>query len=127
MGIRFAGRIFSHKITIYKMLTSILGIGLTKANSIITELGIHRNLLLEFLTNAQCKNLNTLIHASGAIEGKLQQVYTLNLEEMLVLYSYRSLRFQAGLPVRGQRTHSNARTQRKNPNITLLNTLRANN
>ncbi|OFZ11218.1 MAG: 30S ribosomal protein S13 [Bdellovibrionales bacterium RBG_16_40_8] len=101
-------------------LTAIYGIGRPLARSICSEAEIDLNLKSDNLNDEQILRLRTAIDAKGKIEGDLRREITLNIKRLIDLGCYRGLRHKKGLPVRGQRTRSNART-RKGPRKTVAN------
>ena len=101
-------------------LTAIFGIGRPLARTICEEAGIDLNLRSDNLNDEQLLRLRTTIDAKGKIEGDLRREITMNIKRLIDLGCYRGLRHKKGLPVRGQRTRSNART-RKGPRKTVAN------
>jgi small subunit ribosomal protein S13 len=101
-------------------LTYIYGIGRPLARSILKEAGVDINLKSDSLNDDQILKLRTAIEAKGKIEGDLRREITMNIKRLIDLGCYRGLRHKKGLPTRGQRTRSNART-RKGPRKTVAN------
>jgi small subunit ribosomal protein S13 len=95
-------------------LTYIYGIGRTRANSILHRCGINPDKKIGDLTEEEVNNVRVLLENEGAVEGDLRKEMSLNIKRLIEMGSYRGLRHRRGLPVRGQRTHTNART-RKGP------------
>ncbi len=95
-------------------LTYITGIGPARSKKILAETKIDPNLRTEKLTEDQVGQIRKLIEASFNVEGELRREVGLNIKRLMDLGTYRGLRHRKGLPVRGQRTHTNART-RKGP------------
>ncbi len=95
-------------------LTYIYGIGETTAQKIIAEAGIDPTTRTKDLTEDQTRKIREIIEASYKVEGDLRREVTMNIKRLMDLGCYRGLRHRKGLPVRGQRTHTNART-RKGP------------
>jgi small subunit ribosomal protein S13 len=95
-------------------LTYIYGIGRTRANSILHRVGVDPNKKISDLTEDEVNRIRVLIEGEGAIEGDLRKEISMNIKRLIEMGSYRGLRHRRGLPVRGQRTHTNART-RKGP------------
>ena len=95
-------------------LTYIYGIGRTRAKSILHRCGVDVNTKIADLTEDEVSKIRTLLENEGAIEGDLRKEISLNIKRLIEMGSYRGLRHRRGLPVRGQRTHTNART-RKGP------------
>ena len=95
-------------------LTYIHGIGRTKAKELTGSLGIADNRRVNELTDAEVLKIREYIDANLTVEGDLRRETTMNIKRLMDLGCYRGLRHRRGLPVRGQRTHTNART-RKGP------------
>ena len=95
-------------------LTYIYGIGRTRAKSILHRCGINFDKKIGDLTEEEVNNVRVLLENEGAVEGDLRKETSLNIKRLIEMGSYRGLRHRRGLPVRGQRTHTNART-RKGP------------
>ncbi len=95
-------------------LQYIHGIGPMIANQIITSLNIDPARRVNQLTDDEILAIREYIDANLTVEGDLRREVTMNIKRMMDLGSYRGLRHRRGLPVRGQRTHTNART-RKGP------------
>jgi small subunit ribosomal protein S13 len=94
-------------------LTAIYGIGRTRAREICTSAGIAPSTKIKDVTDAQMDKLRDHV-AKFAVEGDLRREVSMNIKRLMDLGSYRGLRHRRGLPVRGQRTRTNART-RKGP------------
>ena len=95
-------------------LTYIHGIGHTTAGQICEAVGIAPNRRVNELSDAEILAIREHIDANLQVEGDLRREAQMNIKRMMDLGSYRGLRHRRGLPVRGQRTHTNART-RKGP------------
>ncbi len=95
-------------------LTYIFGIGRTKARQICENVGIPSERRVNDLTDDEVKRIRETIDADYQVEGELRREVAMNIKRLMDLGSYRGLRHRRGLPVRGQRTHTNART-RKGP------------
>ncbi|MCU0245769.1 MAG: 30S ribosomal protein S13 [Bryobacter sp.] len=95
-------------------LTYIYGIGRTRSNSILHRCGIDPNTRIGDLTEEEVNKIRLLLEQEGAVEGDLRKELSLNIKRLIEMGSYRGLRHRRALPVRGQRTHTNART-RKGP------------
>jgi small subunit ribosomal protein S13 len=93
-------------------LTYIYGIGPKFSQDILSETKIDPTVRVKNLTDAELSRLQDVITANYTIEGELQRVVTGNLKRLRDINSYRGLRHKANLPSRGQRTRTNARTQR---------------
>ncbi|HYO53427.1 30S ribosomal protein S13 [Archangium sp.] len=95
-------------------LQYIYGIGNKTAHDIIEAAGIDLATRTKDLTEDQTRKIRELIEANYKVEGDLRREVTMNIKRLMDLGCYRGLRHRKGLPVRGQRTHTNART-RKGP------------
>ena len=95
-------------------LTYILGIGRTKATQICEKVGIPRERRVNQLTEEEIMRIRETIDSDYQVEGDLRREMAMNIKRLMDLGCYRGLRHRRGLPVRGQRTHTNART-RKGP------------
>ena len=95
-------------------LTYIFGIGRSRANKILGEAGISVDKCLRELTEEEINRIRTVIDRQGGVEGDLRKQVQMDIKRMMDIGCYRGLRHRRGLPVRGQRTHTNART-RKGP------------
>ena len=93
-------------------LTYIHGIGRTKASAIAAQLGIARERRVQDLTDQEVLQIRESIDAGHTVEGDLRRQVAMNIKRLMDLASYRGLRHRKGLPVRGQRTHTNARTRK---------------
>ena len=93
-------------------LTYIHGIGRTTATRIADKLGIDHSRRVQDLTDAEILQIRETIDADYPVEGDLRRTTAMNIKRLMDLRSYRGLRHRAGLPVRGQRTHTNARTRK---------------
>ncbi|HTC36643.1 MAG TPA: 30S ribosomal protein S13 [Bryobacteraceae bacterium] len=95
-------------------LTYIYGIGRTRALSLLHRANVDSTKKVADLTEDEINRVRTLIENEGSVEGDLRKELSLNIKRLIEMGSYRGLRHRRGLPVRGQRTHTNART-RKGP------------
>jgi small subunit ribosomal protein S13 len=95
-------------------LQYIHGIGKTKANEIVRKVGIEDARRVNQLTDQEVIQIREAIDRDYTVEGDLRRETSVNIKRLMDLASYRGLRHRRGLPVRGQRTHTNART-RKGP------------
>ena len=95
-------------------LTSIYGIGQTTAKKIIAETGVDPDILVKDLSEEDRAKLRDYIQQNLKVEGDLHREVSQNVKRLMEIGCYRGLRHRRGLPVRGQRTHTNART-RKGP------------
>jgi len=95
-------------------LTYIFGIGLTTSQQILRETGISPDTRVRNLTEEEVVRLREYIDRNLKVEGDLRREVSQNIKRLMEIGCYRGLRHRKGLPVRGQRTHTNART-RKGP------------
>ena len=95
-------------------LTYIHGIGNTKAKEITAKLGIEPSRRVNQLTDGEVLKIRETIDADYVVEGDLRREVSMNIKRLMDLGSYRGMRHRKGLPMRGQRTRTNART-RKGP------------
>jgi small subunit ribosomal protein S13 len=95
-------------------LTYIYGIGRTSAKQIMEEAGLDPDMNSDQLTEVDVAKIREVLDRSYKVEGDLRRDVTMNIKRLMDLGCYRGLRHRRGLPVRGQRTHTNART-RKGP------------
>jgi small subunit ribosomal protein S13 len=95
-------------------LTYIHGIGRTKAQEICSKIGLPAERRVHQLTDDEVLRIRELIDREYRVEGDLRRQVAMNIKRLMDLGCYRGLRHRKGLPVRGQRTHTNART-RKGP------------
>jgi small subunit ribosomal protein S13 len=93
-------------------LTYIHGIGRTTAIKIADKLGIDHTRRVSDLSDAEVLQIRETIDAEHQVEGDLRRDTAMNIKRLMDLASYRGLRHRKGLPVRGQRTHTNARTRK---------------
>lgn len=99
-------------------LTYIFGIGRPSAREILTEAGIDLSRKSDALTEAEVAKVREIIDREYRVEGDLRRETSLNIKRLVDLGCYRGVRHRKGLPVRGQRTHSNSRT-RKGPAVAI--------
>lgn len=95
-------------------MTYIFGIGLTTSQTILRETGISPDTRVRDLTEEEVVRLREYIDKNFTVEGDLRRSVSQNIKRLMEIGCYRGLRHRRGLPVRGQRTHTNART-RKGP------------
>lgn len=100
-------------------LTYIFGIGRTSAQQIVDEARIDRSKKTDDLNEQEITTIRGILDAKYKIEGDLRREIAMNIKRLTDLSSYRGLRHKKGLPVRGQRTHTNSRT-RKGPRRTVM-------
>ena len=95
-------------------LTYIYGIGRARSNKILAEARIDVNKKVRELSEEELNRIRAILDSQGSIEGDLRKQIQLDIKRLMDIGCYRGLRHRRGLPVRGQRTHTNART-RKGP------------
>ena len=116
---RIAGVDLPRNKRINVALTYIYGIGLTSASRILAEAGVDPKLRSDQLSETQVAKIREVIDRDYIVEGELRKNVSQNIKRLMDLGTYRGLRHRRGLPVRGQRTHTNART-RKGPRKGLM-------
>ncbi|HZK71577.1 MAG TPA: 30S ribosomal protein S13 [Clostridia bacterium] len=99
-------------------LTYIFGIGLTKSQGILKSTGVNPDTRVKDLTEEEVNELRTFIQKNFMIEGDLRRRVALDIKRLMEIGCYRGIRHRKGLPVRGQKTKTNART-RKGPKKTM--------
>ncbi|MDX1615794.1 MAG: 30S ribosomal protein S13 [Candidatus Promineifilaceae bacterium] len=99
-------------------LTYIYGIGRSRSNDLLERAGINPDTRVKDLSEAEVSRLRQLIDQSYMVEGDLRRQVAMNIKRLTEIGCYRGLRHRRGLPVRGQRTRTNART-RKGPKKTV--------
>ena len=99
-------------------LTYIFGIGRTTSQKILAETGINANTRVRDLTDEEVNKLRLYIETNLKVEGDLRRDISQDIKRKMEIGSYQGIRHRRGLPVRGQRTHTNART-RKGPKKTV--------
>ena len=101
-------------------LTYVYGIGRTSANRILAEAGVNPDTRVKDLTDDEVKKLAAIIAETQVVEGDLRREIAMNIKRLQEIGCYRGIRHRKGLPVRGQKTKTNART-RKGPRKTVAN------
>lgn len=101
-------------------LTYVYGIGRASANRILAEAGINPDTRVRDLTDDEVAKIRDIIANSQTVEGDLRREVALNIKRLVEIGCYRGIRHRKGLPVRGQKTKTNART-RKGPRRTVAN------
>jgi len=95
-------------------LTYIYGIGRKRSNDILTTAGVSPDIRIKDLSEDDVRKISKVIEDQGGVEGDLRKEISLNIKRLVEIGSYRGMRHRRNLPVRGQRTKTNART-RKGP------------
>lgn len=111
---RIAGVDLPRRKRIDIALTYIFGIGRAKASEVLARAGVEGSVRTDDLTEAEVRNIRQSIDDFEKVEGDLRREVNQNIKRLMDLGSYRGLRHRRGLPARGQRTKTNART-RKGP------------
>jgi small subunit ribosomal protein S13 len=115
---RIVGVDLDPKKPIHIALTKIYGIGRSRAKEILLKTGINPQIRTHQLTQEEIARIEQMIEQNYKVEGELRKEIALNIKRLMDIGCYRGLRHRVGLPVRGQRTRSNART-RKGPRKTV--------
>ncbi len=122
---RVAGIDIPSKKKVLVALQYIYGIGWTRAEDILKKAGIDGQLQTEQLSDQQVAKIREEIEANYRVEGDLRKEMSMQIKRLTDLGAYRGLRHKAKLPVRGQRTHTNARTRKGRPRIAVAGKKRA--
>ena len=93
-------------------LTYIFGVGQSRANQILSNTGVSPDIRTQDLTDEDVNRLRREIESNFKVEGALRTEVSMNVKRLMDIGCYRGLRHRRGLPVRGQRTHTNARTHK---------------
>ncbi|WP_040484205.1 30S ribosomal protein S13 [Lyngbya aestuarii] len=93
-------------------LTYIYGIGLSRSKEILKETGVNPDTRVKDLSDAEVAALRSLVQSQYQVEGDLRRWEAMNIKRLMDIGTYRGRRHRMGLPVRGQRTRTNARTRR---------------
>ncbi len=93
-------------------LTYIFGIGRTRSNTILEQAGVDKNVRVKDLSEDDVRKIRQIITDEGKVEGDLRKDVGLDIKRLMEINCYRGMRHRRGLPVRGQRTHTNARTKK---------------
>ncbi len=105
-------------------LTYIYGIGPTRSSRLVAKAGIDPTVRVKDLSEEETSRIAKLIDAEGGVEGDLRKDVAMNIKRLMEIGAYRGLRHRRNLPVRGQRTHTNART-RKGPRRAMVRAKKA--
>lgn len=106
-------------------LTYIYGIGRSRSLSILARAGVDPNKPVKDLTEEEVNHIRQIIEEEGGVEGDLRKEVGLNIRRLIEIGSYRGMRHRRNLPVRGQRTHTNARTRKGPRRGTIANKKKA--
>lgn len=115
---RIAGVDLPRNKRIEVAMTYVYGIGRTSSQKILSSAGVDLNTRTDDLTEAELAKIREIVDADYRIEGDLRREVTMNIKRLMDLGCYRGLRHRKGLPCRGQKTKTNART-RKGPKKTV--------
>lgn len=110
--VRIAGVDIPNEKHVSISLTYIFGIGHTTAEKILDDLGIKRDTKTKDLTEEEVVKIRDYLETNVKIEGDLRREVSQNIKRLIEINSYRGIMHRRGLPVRGQRTHTNARTRK---------------
>jgi small subunit ribosomal protein S13 len=106
-------------------LTYIYGIGRARSMSILMRAGVHPDKKVKDLTEDEVTRIRQIIEEEGGVEGELRKELAMNVRRLIEIGSYRGMRHRRSLPVRGQRTHTNARTRKGPRKGTIANKKRS--
>ena len=116
---RIAGVDIPGKKNVLFALTYIHGIGFSTAQTILEKAGIDGGVKTDQLSDQQMAKIREEIEQNLKVEGDLRKEVSMNVKRLIDLGAYRGLRHKGNLPVRGQRTHTNARTRKGRPRIAI--------
>ena len=121
---RIAGVDLPRQKQVEVALTYIYGIGHTRSGRILGKAGIEPTVRVKDLSEEEVSRIAKTIDAEGGVEGDLRKEIAMNVKRLMEIGSYRGMRHRRNLPVRGQRTHTNART-RKGPRRAMIRNKRS--
>ncbi len=121
---RIAGIDLPRQKRVEVALTYIYGIGVSRSNKILAKAGIDPNVRVKDLSEEEASRIAKIIDSEGGVEGDLRKDVAMNIKRLMEIGSYRGMRHRRNLPVRGQRTHTNART-RKGPRRAMIRAKKA--
>ena len=116
---RIAGVDLPRQKRVEVALTYIYGIGVARSNSILGKAGIDPSVRVKDLSEEEVSRIAKILDGEGGVEGDLRKDVAVNIKRLMEIGSYRGMRHRRNLPVRGQRTHTNART-RKGPRRAMV-------
>ena len=116
---RIAGVDLPRQKRVEVALTYIYGIGVARSNKVLTQAGIEPSVRVKDLSEEEVSRIAKILDAQGGVEGDLRKETAMNIKRLMEVGSYRGGRHRRNLPVRGQRTHTNART-RKGPRRAMI-------
>ena len=109
---RIAGVDLPKEKRVEAALTYIYGIGFSTSKKVLKEAGVNPDTRVKALTDAEVAKIRSVIDANQKVEGALRAETTMNIKRLIEISCYRGMRHRRGLPVRGQRTRTNARTRK---------------
>ena len=121
---RIAGVDLPRQKRVEVALTYIYGIGVARSGKILTQAGIEPSVRVKDLSEEEVSRIAKILDAEGGVEGDLRKEIAMNIKRLMEIGSYRGGRHRRNLPVRGQRTHTNART-RKGPRRAMIRAKKA--
>jgi small subunit ribosomal protein S13 len=121
---RIAGVDLPRQKRVEVALTYIYGIGHTRSGKILEKAGIEPGVRVKDLSEEEVSQIARTIDSEGGVEGDLRKETAMNVKRLMEIGSYRGMRHRRNLPVRGQRTHTNART-RKGPRRAMIRNKRS--
>ena len=121
---RIAGIDLPRQKRVEVALTYIYGIGVARSNKILGQAGIDPSVRVKDLSEEEASRIAKIIDSQGSVEGDLRKDIAVNIKRLMEIGSYRGGRHRRNLPVRGQRTHTNART-RKGPRRAMIRNKKA--
>jgi small subunit ribosomal protein S13 len=116
---RIAGVDLPRQKRVEVALTYIYGIGVARSNSILGQANIDPSVRVKDLSEEEVSRIARILDTEGGVEGDLRKEVSLHIKRLMEIGSYRGMRHRRNLPVRGQRTHTNART-RKGPRRAMV-------
>lgn len=116
---RIAGVDLPRQKRVEVALTYIYGIGNTRSKRILQKAGIEPSVRVQDLSEEEVSRIAKILDAEGGVEGDLRKDTAMNVKRLMEIGAYRGMRHRRNLPVRGQRTHTNART-RKGPKRAMV-------
>jgi small subunit ribosomal protein S13 len=116
---RIAGIDLPRQKRVEVALTYIYGIGPARSLKILSKAGIEPSMRVKDLSEEEASKIAKVIDGEGSVEGDLRKEVAMNIKRLMEVGSYRGMRHRRNLPVRGQRTHTNART-RKGPRRAMI-------
>jgi small subunit ribosomal protein S13 len=121
---RIAGVDLPRQKRVEVALTYIYGIGLARSNKILAQAAIEPSVRVKDLSEEEVSRIARILDGEGGVEGDLRKETAMNIKRLMEIGSYRGGRHRRNLPVRGQRTHTNART-RKGPRRGMIRAKKA--